>query len=923
MATVAKNNRLHTSTIAVDTAGPHLLGFRLFDLDALAVYVNKIPRTDFTITSTFSDGYDDNASITFSNANSANDELLILGALYPFRGDDLSDGTPNITENLDIELARIWSSLSELHRDRNRSLRFFSDVDPVELQVYEDGTWVAGVALSAAVLRAQNLSDVDDPDVSRENILAAAKETVSNALTPVLTGGSSNAYTLVAPDTITAYAAGQSFKGVINHQNTLTPTLNVDGLGNVSIKKRNSSGALVDLVSADFLVGETHQFIYTGTVFELGTPVSPNDADISSLDGRATTLETRDTDHESRIATLEATTGSGVDTYASTAAGITGTSSGQYFFVPSATTGQATICYLNSSGTAVQQYILASFDAIATSDFYSDVQYAVDSDGDLIGILMKDAAGAALLAKAEDGLRMIISQKTIDAIGYDAAVAQIDGELGRVLMRDGAANAVLIQRTDGLDFQPADELAYRMGLSGVAGALTQSKTTLGGRKAIKYTARIAGTPFLDDYVLFPATQTSASSLTVLSKNFDEVQVVFSMGQSNTAGPTGTPNWTNTKQDEVLMLDNVWKNSGASKLDYKGPKGDPIDATPVPDTLVPATIASTGRRTPMAWFMESVNYHRRALGLSTCASVGMNLANPGVSLEDIVGDADGGAGDTTLRSNVDRYLGFAKGAVDGYGLTSVAGPILHNHGPANKTQTKAAYKALLTSMWTDYKAKMTAKGITGSPVLVMSQSAGAVDTSSASDIWENRLAQHEFAVENSDVILYSPLYNHKLDEPDGGGSYTVHHSWGTLQNIAEEAAHALAMHEAGHDWTIGLPVISGSGTSRRIKLPMMGNERMAVIDDNRYAAGGITLNGLEVDSGRTILSVTVNDDYVDLTFDADPIGATLKYCFQAQDAAGYADTYSGFRGELCTTYRIKSSRGSTVHRRFIPAFEGTL
>ena len=100
MATVAKSPRLYRGTLVADSAGPFALGFRLFDTDGLEVYVNGSPKavtTDYTVSATFADGYDDTASITFTTSLSTGDELLIYGAQVPDREDDYTPGDPNLT----------------------------------------------------------------------------------------------------------------------------------------------------------------------------------------------------------------------------------------------------------------------------------------------------------------------------------------------------------------------------------------------------------------------------------------------------------------------------------------------------------------------------------------------------------------------------------------------------------------------------------------------------------------------------------------------------------------------------------------------------------------------------------------------------------------------------------------------------------
>lgn len=133
MATVPKSDRTTIITLASATAGPFDLTFRLFDDDRLAVFVNDIARTDFTISSNYVDGFDDNATISFDAYLSPSDVVRVYGDLTPGRGSDYQDG-PGLTEALNIELARIWSALSELKRDSSHSVRAFQKISPIAIQ---------------------------------------------------------------------------------------------------------------------------------------------------------------------------------------------------------------------------------------------------------------------------------------------------------------------------------------------------------------------------------------------------------------------------------------------------------------------------------------------------------------------------------------------------------------------------------------------------------------------------------------------------------------------------------------------------------------------------------------------------------------------------------------------------------------------
>lgn len=96
--------------------------------------------------------------------------------------------------------------------------------------------------------------------------------------------GSTSAYVLTTGLSLAAYVANQRFLVKWNHTNGTTPTLNVDGLGAKSIKKRDASTnpSASDLVSGSFAF-----VAYDGTNFVLLTPVA---SDFQPLDATLTAL---------------------------------------------------------------------------------------------------------------------------------------------------------------------------------------------------------------------------------------------------------------------------------------------------------------------------------------------------------------------------------------------------------------------------------------------------------------------------------------------------------------------------------------------------------------------------------------------------------------------------------------------------------
>lgn len=131
MTTVPKGPRSTIITLASDGAGPFEVGFRLFDNDGLNVYVdNARVTTGWTLSATYSGGYDDTATISFATALTAGRVLRIEGALSPNRAANYIAGSPGLVAAMNTELARLWSSVAEIDREVSRSLRGFQDIDP-------------------------------------------------------------------------------------------------------------------------------------------------------------------------------------------------------------------------------------------------------------------------------------------------------------------------------------------------------------------------------------------------------------------------------------------------------------------------------------------------------------------------------------------------------------------------------------------------------------------------------------------------------------------------------------------------------------------------------------------------------------------------------------------------------------------------
>lgn len=79
------------------------------------------------------------------------------------------------------------------------------------------------------------------------------------------TGGTSTAYTISLTPAISAYAAGMTIRCIVNATCGASPTINVNGIGAVSITKLNSKALYVNELVVNTLI----EIVYNGSVFIL------------------------------------------------------------------------------------------------------------------------------------------------------------------------------------------------------------------------------------------------------------------------------------------------------------------------------------------------------------------------------------------------------------------------------------------------------------------------------------------------------------------------------------------------------------------------------------------------------------------------------------------------------------------------------
>lgn len=261
MATVSKSARYLSQTLVADSAGPFSLGFRMFDDDALEVYVNGEVQTlgaDYTISSDYSDGYDDSASITFTTTLQTGDELIAYGAMVADRQDDLRTGGLNMIADLDIELARLAAMVSEMQTKVSRAFLF---QEPLSQSIAAAANGylgfdasgnptlltgdISGVAVSAAM----------EPVVTAGTLTAARTALgVAPASTGTIYGaygGTANAITLTTGLGLTSLTTGMEFRFYASAANTGAATINIDGIGAVNLRTVSNSALPADYIRTD------------------------------------------------------------------------------------------------------------------------------------------------------------------------------------------------------------------------------------------------------------------------------------------------------------------------------------------------------------------------------------------------------------------------------------------------------------------------------------------------------------------------------------------------------------------------------------------------------------------------------------------------------------------------------------------------
>lgn len=163
MAIVAPSTRSTTYTLGVASAGPFLVGFPLFDDDELRVTVDGVASTAFSVSASYVDGIDENATITFSSSLPIASVIVIDGLISLSRDADLVNGNPNLVSTINTELTRITAAGQETRRDASAALALAQSAsDAIDEAVDDLDAAVASAEASATAAAASASSAAAD-----------------------------------------------------------------------------------------------------------------------------------------------------------------------------------------------------------------------------------------------------------------------------------------------------------------------------------------------------------------------------------------------------------------------------------------------------------------------------------------------------------------------------------------------------------------------------------------------------------------------------------------------------------------------------------------------------------------------------------------------------------------------------------------
>lgn len=187
--------------------------------------------------------------------------------------------------------------------------------------------------------------------------------------------GSTDAYAITLSPAIAAYATGMTFRFKANTLNTGAATLNVNGLGAITMKKAFNA----DLATGDILAGQFIEVIYDGTNFQMLSQISSpviSNSNVTTHDISSTT--TQNIAHGLSVIPkrvtlfmnfINATTASKADGIFTTAGGFQGQTLSFHLVAGPGLTGESTTTFRARSNwsPSSEDYIDASMTVDATN----------------------------------------------------------------------------------------------------------------------------------------------------------------------------------------------------------------------------------------------------------------------------------------------------------------------------------------------------------------------------------------------------------------------------------------------------------------------------------------------------------------------------------------------------------------------------
>lgn len=214
MATVSSTISSKTYELGSTTAGPFLVGYRIFDgaQSAMRVYVNGVPTSAYTLTATFADGYSDGAQILLDTARPAGTKITIESVTPYDRPSNYQNGDPSLTRKLNIEQGRQAGFDRDVRRDVDRSVKVAIGAPPITLPDGGPDKVLMWDNEGEALINGPNGSDIANAAI----YAAQAQAAVAAALALSPNAFVENVAALVANTTLT-YTTGQAGTVVVGN----------------------------------------------------------------------------------------------------------------------------------------------------------------------------------------------------------------------------------------------------------------------------------------------------------------------------------------------------------------------------------------------------------------------------------------------------------------------------------------------------------------------------------------------------------------------------------------------------------------------------------------------------------------------------------------------------------------------------------